>query len=282
MVRQFQRRYFCVEEEVSGGLDLAWRRKFPDGERVGGLALTPGGRDFCADLNVQVICCVESLRQDPETGLYERSSHDSSECEIGHTNILRITENNFKRPEKIPSTLTPNKKTTKSEFDPFLSDDEFPEASPNELRIGLVRGSDLAVKDKPIFSGVGSSDPRVRFTILGTNNKCISTTKRKTLEPVWHEIFILPFDPQVKSTLLVRCEDWDEISACDKMGYCKIELESYARPRRTRQWYTLKPDSELSLDLDEEETATRSKKKKKKKITKVSGAFRNYSSVTIQ
>ena len=50
-------------------------------------------------------------------------------------------------------------------FEPF-EDEALPEGKePNELRIGLFQATGLAVKDKALLWGEGSSDPRMTFSV---------------------------------------------------------------------------------------------------------------------
>ena len=63
--------------------------------------------------------------------------------------------------------------------------------------------------------------------------------KKKTLDPVWKEQFVLPLSasrPEGKPPpeLVVSCMDWDEISSPDHMGEARVPLEDWvARPRRS-------------------------------------------------
>ena len=56
-----------------------------------------------------------------------------------------------------------------------------------------ARGRSLAVKDKAVLYGAGSSDPRVRFKVTGTKDlHCTSKCIKKSLDPSWRETFSLP------------------------------------------------------------------------------------------
>ena len=118
------------------------------------------------------------------------------------------------------------------EKDPTHADKE-----PNELRIALVQGRSLAVKDKAVLYGAGSSDPRVRFKVTGTKYlSCSSKCIKKSLDPSWRETFSLPLtknyaedekpiDFGVNGPILeVTCEDVDAVSAADFMGEVNVPV----------------------------------------------------------
>ena len=146
------------------------------------------------------------------------------------------------------------------DFDPFLEEDAFPEKPSNELRIGLAQGRNLAIKDKDLFGSGGSSDPRVIFTVDGTELKATSTCKKKTLNPRWKEIFVLPYTRGPEDSqppfLTVTCEDVDELTSADFMGRVQIELDPLLDHKRSRAWHALqaksdaKTSSNIAGDLD--------------------------------
>ena len=105
------------------------------------------------------------------------------------------------------------------------------------MRIALVQGRSLAVKDKAVLYGAGSSDPRVRFKITGTKylnvkSKCI----KKSLDPSWRETFSLPLtkdysedekpiDFGINGPILeVTCEGVDTVSSADFMGELNLPV----------------------------------------------------------
>ena len=61
-----------------------------------------------------------------------------------------------------------------NDWRPFSAKDKFPGKPPNELRIGLSQGRELAVMDKNLLSKGGSSDPFVNFALEGTAVKFAS------------------------------------------------------------------------------------------------------------
>lgn len=259
----YQRRYFCVEQASLTQLHLTWRRKF-GGEKVGAVCLAT--TDGSPGLVITVVTCAEPLSRDATTGLYDRAASWSNAPAQG-SNVLYLREAGYLRPER--RRLAEAQNTLKSrQFEPFMSDDEFPDAPPNELRVGLVRGAGLAAVNSKSFFGSGppgTSDPRVKFSIVGSASKdqpsAVSKTMKRTLDPHWQETFELALDPPRLSddsdltslprfALIACCEHWDEISAGTKMGFVAIDLDDYARrSRRDRAWHELRPDAELDNDM---------------------------------
>ena len=99
---------------------------------------------------------------------------------------------------------------------------------PNELRIGLFQATGLAVKDKALLWGEGSSDPRMTFSVDGTALKCTSETIKKSLDPTWKQVMTLelPKGPAGGLKLQGKCEDVDEVSGADFMGQFEVDLEA--------------------------------------------------------
>lgn len=124
--------------------------------------------------------------------------------------------------------------------------------APNELHVALGRGRGLVIKDKNTFSKGGSSDPRVQFTIPGSDAKATSTVKRKTLTPCWNEEFVFPLtagEVNNQPTLAVLCEDYDDLSAADSMGVFEVDLRALGASRKTeRKWHDLKVDPKRPKD----------------------------------
>jgi Ca2+-dependent lipid-binding protein len=106
-----------------------------------------------------------------------------------------------------------------NDWRPFGTSEKHAGKAPNELRVGLSAGRDLAIKDKNLLSAGGSSDPYVKFALAGTNVKFASTVAKKTLDPVWREIFVMPLpaDCPPLPTLRVDCWDHDTMGS-DAMG----------------------------------------------------------------
>ena len=81
----------------------------------------------------------------------------------------------------------------------------------NEVQIFLVRAAGLPIMDKHMMSKGGSSDPVVSFECCG--EKCVSSIKKKDLNPRWaeyHSLLVEEDDAQ----LLVVVEDHDLMGLC--------------------------------------------------------------------
>ena len=117
---------------------------------------------------------------------------------------------------------------------------------PNELRIGLFQATGLAVKDKALLWGEGSSDPRMTFTVDGTALKCTSETVKKSLDPTWKQVMTLelPKGPAEGLKLQGKCEDVDEVSGADFMGEFEVDLNECLDGKVKRLWRTLAPRTE--------------------------------------
>ncbi|KAH8046598.1 C2 domain-containing protein [Aureococcus anophagefferens] len=156
------------------------------------------------------------------------------------------------------------------DFRPFCdADDAHADKPPNEVRVALFRGRGLAIKDKNLLSSGGSSDPRVRFVLLGgaveedpkrrkkqeKERTWKSSTRKKTLDPIWREVFARELRPPKEDDLaatknwsppLLRCicEDVDELTSADFMGQLDIALDALIadRPTVDASWRALAPD----------------------------------------
>ncbi|KAJ1450927.1 hypothetical protein M885DRAFT_531139 [Pelagophyceae sp. CCMP2097] len=115
---------------------------------------------------------------------------------------------------------------------------------PNALLVHLVRGKRLRAMDRNLLSAGGSSDPLVLFDLDGETAS--STTKMKTLKPVWLEQFEFVADDTAgmagdyAQVLKVSVEDYDLISGNDFMGEFDIPLRLLADRALRRSWYPLK------------------------------------------
>ena len=142
-----------------------------------------------------------------------------------------------------------------------------PDREPNEVRVALFRGRGLAIKDKNLLSSGGTSDPRVRFELLGgqfsddknerkkqeKERHFKSSVRKKTLDPVWREVFARELRQPKKDdksegkwsppTLRCICEDVDKVGSADFMGCVDIALTPLLEKRETLAgWYPLGPD----------------------------------------
>ena len=98
-----------------------------------------------------------------------------------------------------------------------VEDDKYPDKAPNEVCVGLGRGRHLAIKDKAVLYGEGSSDPRCTLRIDGTELKEVSAVKKTTLNPIWNQTFTFPYsrgpDDSQPPELVIECEDVDTVTA---------------------------------------------------------------------
>ena len=162
--------------------------------------------------------------------------------------------------ERLRGGVATNLRTTQAE-------DDVPDREPNEVRVALFRGRGLAIKDKNLLSSGGTSDPRVRFELLGgqfsddknerkkqeKERHFKSRCGKKTLDPVWREVFARELRRPKKDdksegkwsppTLRCICEDVDKVGAADFMGCVDIALAPLLEKRETLAgWYALGPD----------------------------------------
>ena len=136
------------------------------------------------------------------------------------------------RPTPLCTPSTLDTRRLDEEKDPKHADKE-----PNGIENSSSAGEkSLAVKDKAVLYGAGSSDPRVRFKITGTKDLAVvqSASKKVWTRP-WRETFFIapdeglrrrtrkPIDFGINGPILeVTCEDIDAVSSADFMG----ELDS--------------------------------------------------------
>jgi len=141
------------------------------------------------------------------------------------------------------------------EFEPFSEEHVDASKQPNVLRIGLGAGRGLAVKDKALLYGAGSSDPRCVFTlekggkVMGGPVK--SATQKKTLDPSWREVLELETE-DAEMTLKCVWEDVDEISAADFMGSFAVALKDLPDQKVVRKWYPLENGDGASENISGE------------------------------
>mmetsp|Transcript_2924 Transcript_2924/g.10254 ORF Transcript_2924/g.10254 Transcript_2924/m.10254 type:complete len:458 (+) Transcript_2924:40-1413(+) len=84
------------------------------------------------------------------------------------------------------------------------------------VRVKVQRAENLAACDAN-----GLSDP---FVVLKYGSvKAKTVIKKKTLNPVWHETFLLG-EAVIGQRIKVQCLDFDKYSAPDVIGVCEIEL----------------------------------------------------------
>ncbi|KAJ8599100.1 hypothetical protein CTAYLR_008872 [Chrysophaeum taylorii] len=158
------------------------------------------------------------------------------------------------RPEKSSSSSSAPA-SSEDGFAPFVNDQDLdPEKEPNELRIGLARGRNLAVADSTPFGG-GSSDPRMRFVVQGTQMKkepsVKSDHKTDTLNPVWNQVLSVKLKKSkvdgASPVITGYCEDWDMTSDSDPMGQFVVPLDRAFADHKVvaMKWYPLKKSKDM-------------------------------------
>ena len=145
------------------------------------------------------------------------------------------------------------------ELEVHVADDDPTTRPPNSLCIVLGQARDLIARDRKLFGGTPSSDPIVRITATGVGAKAqsvTSTTKMKTLSPIWNERFVMRLRAadvglhgNSKAMLSVVVEDWDVLGN-DFLGEVCIPLDGLLDKHTERQWFPL--GKEGGLEDDEE------------------------------
>nr|XP_018901439.1 PREDICTED: E3 ubiquitin-protein ligase Nedd-4 isoform X2 [Bemisia tabaci] len=122
------------------------------------------------------------------------------------------------------------------------------EEGTNQLRLKVIAGHELAKKD--IF---GASDPYVKIdlnTINGnvTIDSVLTKTKKKTLNPSWHEEFIFRVKP-AEHKLVLQVFDENRLTRDDFLGMVELYLSNLPKEVEGRvippKFYILRPRSGL-------------------------------------
>ncbi|KAI9462339.1 tricalbin [Lactarius psammicola] len=87
------------------------------------------------------------------------------------------------------------------------------------LRVTLLSGHDIHAVDRG-----GKSDPFAVFTLNG-ERVYKSQTKKKTLNPEWHEDFLITVSSRVGADFQVEIFDWNQLDQSKSLGSAKINLE---------------------------------------------------------
>ena len=85
------------------------------------------------------------------------------------------------------------------------------------IELCIERGKDLSVKDLN-----GTSDPYVKI-YYGTDEKYVSSTVHKNLNPIWHEKVSF-FANDLNIPVFFQLFDYDRIGRDESMGTAKIDL----------------------------------------------------------
>jgi len=117
------------------------------------------------------------------------------------------------------------------------------------LRIRIIAGHKFAKKD--IF---GASDPYVKVDLIGSQDNSVidsfyTKTKKRTLNPIWNEEFIVRVNPQ-KHHLVFEVYDENRLTRDDFLGFVQMPLAGVSTERSNKiicpRNYLLKPKSTRS------------------------------------
>ncbi|KAI0344135.1 tricalbin [Trametopsis cervina] len=86
------------------------------------------------------------------------------------------------------------------------------------LQVELLSGRDIVAADRG-----GKSDPFVAFQLNG-QKVYKSQTKKKTLNPDWHESFMVQVPSRVGADFTLEVFDWNQIEQAKSLGSAKIDL----------------------------------------------------------
>ena len=112
----------------------------------------------------------------------------------------------------------------------------------NCVLVFLVAAKNLPVMDKNLLSKGGSSDPLATLVLEGEQVR--STTKKKTLCPLWKEHFQLAAHA-LDEVLHVTVDDWDAASGNDFMGTFSIPVDDLEGREVHRRWYDLEDEKRM-------------------------------------
>ena len=121
-----------------------------------------------------------------------------------------------------------------------LETNEIP--TPNRLDITLFSAKNLPKMDTDIIGRATSSDPIVRFKISGLNHQD-STVQKKSINPVWNELFT--FSPVLDSSLSleVKIEDYNTLQTRKFIGKIVLPLNAFSDMTKIRKTYKLMSES---------------------------------------
>ncbi|KAJ1461674.1 hypothetical protein M885DRAFT_506738 [Pelagophyceae sp. CCMP2097] len=133
------------------------------------------------------------------------------------------------------------RKSTAAVFSPaaaaaIVLEDAWPALEPNEVHIAVLRGRNLRVMDKHVFSAGGSSDPFVQVSVQG--GKARTSTVKKTTAPEWHSVLVLPAS-DLRASVEIACWDEDMLSSPDFMGKFSVPLATLADREAHAGWFAL-------------------------------------------
>ena len=144
----------------------------------------------------------------------------------------------------------------------FETPEQMAAFKPNELIVVLVRARGLLAMDGPSHlarmrkganANAGSSDPFVRFVLLGARDgdtttpgkskeKHRSKVIRASVRPRWEQRFTFGLT-HAGAVLRARVYDHDDASSPDFMGRCDVRCGGFNDRRSHRSWFRLTDDS---------------------------------------
>jgi tellurium resistance protein TerZ len=115
-----------------------------------------------------------------------------------------------------------------------------------DVELTLIRGDDLAGKDRNVF-GKKTSDPYVEiFTSDGATNKNVAKSKtiKKNVSPTWNETFRFSVSTTLEDAIPVQLKIYDEdlLTDPDLMGIVTVLISPMASQDST-SWFDVPPES---------------------------------------
>ena len=133
-------------------------------------------------------------------------------------NVLYLRARDFLTPERAD--------------DADESEDEFPNAKPNELVVSLLRGEDLASRKGLMKKRGAAPDPRIRFDLYDASGKKrkgpASAARKATTNPEWNETFDLAIDERCVA-IVATCEDWDDLAPPGLLGKVEVDISGLSK-----------------------------------------------------
>lgn len=114
---------------------------------------------------------------------------------------------------------------------------------PGTLEVELVRGIDMVAADAG-----GTSDP---FCLVKINEKKVYKSKvvKKTLNPIWSEVFEIPIKNRKSDVLNIEVRDWNKVNFSQPMGSLSFPLAQLMNDRRDEFTLPLEETEKGSLQM---------------------------------
>lgn len=156
----------------------------------------------------------DSLTMSVENEGQEQSKDINRALNSNRTGLNKLKDQITQRARTV---MTKNPPSTPTLPSPSPSTNSFSSNPVYWTEIFIERGKDLAIKDIG-----GTSDPYVKV-FYGTEEKYITTTVAKSLNPVWNETFTV-FTDDLNIPIYFRIFDHDRIGRDEAMGTAKLDL----------------------------------------------------------